>query len=125
MRKETVAAIKRKDVKELAAIMCDAEGKTEEAAELRAAGRLTVALIDRTCIAQDVGDEPVDVEDTLEDEPVDVEDPEETVDHDFKDIKKAIKKGKGKKAMKLIIEAKEQGARGSVLKDLQKQAEAL
>lgn len=46
-------------------------------------------------------------------------------DHDFKAIRKAIKKGKGKKALKLIVEAKENGARGSVLKGLTREAKAL
>jgi len=118
-----VAVAKRNDMKELMALILDENGKTEEAANVRAAGRKTVKLIDDNFIATDVEE----VADMPENEaPVETEDETATIpDHDFKDIRKAIKKGKGKKALKLIVAAKDAGARGGVLKDLKRQAEEL
>jgi hypothetical protein len=140
MKNETfVSAMKRKSVAELGAmILREVYGKEDEAKELEEAGRITVALIDRTCIItegdlvdnsgsnenDEVSVETTDATElTFADSAV-VEDTEPA--HDWEaDIRKAIKKGKGKKALKLIKEAKDNGTSGSVLKDLKKQAEAL
>ena len=138
-----VSAFKRKDLKEVGALILDAEGKTGEAQELRDASRFTVALIDRTLVATDVekeseaesqaseeaigdGSEGIDLDQDVKDREANKK---AEVTHgsaeEHKAIVKAIKKGKGKKALKLIAKAREGGARGSVLKDLEKQAKAL
>ena len=119
-----VSAFKRKDIKEVGALILDAEGKTDEAKELRDASRFTVALIDRTFVATDV-DEPEEVEQDEPTEEVEQDEPIHGSHEEHKAIVKAIKKGKGKKALKLIKQAREGGARGSVLKDLEKQAKDL
>ena len=71
MTKKMVAAIKRKDVKAMAILVLLHDGSTEEAALLQAATRLTVATIDRTCVAvglDDVEDEGTTTEDVTTEE---------------------------------------------------------
>lgn len=49
----------------------------------------------------------------------------EPTDDGFNDVRKAIKKGKGKKALKLIKAHRANGSKGSVLKGLTNEAKAL
>ena len=93
MEKAFIAAIKRRDVKELVAQTLETEGKPEQAKEVRDASRLTYALIARTCIDEVETDIPEEVEEVEEVEAVETEDLL-TVG----DIKALIKNGKVKKA---------------------------
>ena len=115
MTKDLIGAIKRKDLKEIVALVLETEGKDEEAKEFRDASRITVALIDRTCV------EPT--EDIVE-EQEECDECDECADG-FDPIRDAIAKGKRKKALKLIKEAKANGAKGSVLTNLKTQAKGL
>ncbi len=111
MEKAFIAAVKRRDVKELVALTLEIEGKPEQAKEIRDASRLTDALIARTCIDE--------VETDLEITEPEVETPTES---GYPDVSKALKKGKFKKALKLIKKLEESGSRGSVLKALKREA---
>ena len=115
MTETLISAIKRKQLKEVVVEILISEGKEAEAQEMKEASRLTTALIDRTCVH------------SIEEELVPtVEDDEETICEDgFDPIRKAIKKGKGKKALKLCMKARKNGSKGSVLTDLELEAEAL
>lgn len=76
MTKSIVGAIKRKDVKALAGEILRSEGLDTEADEIEQAGRLTTALIDRTCVA-------VDAEESEDVDATEVEDTDEpTLDED-------------------------------------------
>ena len=137
------SAVKRKNVLDLLKVIFEEAGETEALEIATSTTRFTNASIERMMKATGYIDELPDYDEdnaetpapTLADDeaPVEVvaDAPEDltyadmTVDHSFKDIRKAIKKGKGKKALKLIQEAKDNGARGSVLKDLNKQAKGL
>jgi len=118
-REHFVASMKRKNIKALGAIILrEIFGEGDKANELEEASRLTPALIDRTCLET----KPV-VEEPPAEAPA--ETPAETKpkgDDGFNDVRKAIKKGKGKKALKLIKAHKDNGSRGSVLTGLKNQA---
>ena len=119
MTEAMVSAIKRKDIKEMTALVLEQEGKEQEAQEMRNAGRLTVALINRTCISTEVEAEVgAEVE-------AEVEEPTTGSIEEHDAIIKAIKKGKKKKALKLIKKAEKGGARGSEIKKLRTEAEGL
>ena len=118
MTEKLRSALVRKDMKDIIVTLLTEEGKEAEAQEVRSAGRITKALIDRTC-----GD-AVEAEPT--DEQIDAEINEEIeADSTYDNIIKAINKGKGKKALKLIKQAKEDGHSGSELKKLKEQAKEL
>jgi len=119
MTEAMISAVKRKDVKEMVALVLEQEGKVDEAKEMREAGRLTVALIDRTCAVSVV--EPYVEADTAKDD----EDVVTGSIEEHESILKAIKKGKKKKALKLIDNAEKGGARGSEIKKLRTEAEGL
>ena len=129
MNKALIAALKRNDRKEIIVAAFDLKGDLAE--EIRSASRVTPALIDRVCNAND--DEP-EYDEPCEPEcdapcttaPV----PEKTpaankLIEEHNAIVKAIKKGKGKKALKLIKQSIANGARGSVISNLKKQAKEL
>jgi len=136
-----LSAVIRKDMKEVYACALEHEGKEDQAAEVRTSSRMTKALMDRTSTFVESDEEPIkredaDVSKTNEADPTDIDyadkDAEKSLDEkvahaadDFKAVEKAIKKGKGKKALKLIKAMEDGGARGSVLKNLKKQAKAL
>jgi len=105
MTKKMVAAIKRKDVKAMAILVLLHDGSTEEAALLQAATRLTVATIDRTCVAVDLDD----VEDV---DPVETTDEPEKLTYADKDAEvltvgdiKALCKEGSKKSIKAAKKA--------------------
>ena len=119
MTEKLRSALVRKDMKDIIVTLLTEEGKEAEAQEVRSAGRITKALIDRTC-----GDAvEVEVEPTLDED--EVEHQEQPVESTYDDIIKAINKGKGKKALKLIKQAHEDGHKGSELKKLKEQAKEL
>jgi len=107
-----VSAFKRKDLKEIGALILESEGKTKEAQEIRDAGRFTVALIDRTLVATETEEDSKASEEAIGDgsEGVDLE--QDTKDYQKDkltkgDIKDLVKKGdkkslkKAKKALEL------------------------
>ena len=125
------SALKRRQPKEIAAEALELLGHLEAATELRETSRLTDAAIERTIkLTQETTEpvEPLDEQADLGDVvgPCDLTYADDSVvDHSFEEIRELIAKGKGKKALKLIKAAKEAGARGSVIKDLKKQAKEL
>jgi hypothetical protein len=106
-RESFVAAMKRKDVKALGAIILrDIYGEEEKAKELADASRLTVPLIDRTCIGSEVEEAPEKEIEQEQDETT----AEEVVEPELTDARKIqilIEKGKFKKAKKLLKELDE------------------
>ena len=127
-REHFVAVMKRKDVKALGAIILrEVYDEEESAKELESAGRLTNALIERTCLETVEEAEPTINEDEEEHSEPEHSEPEteNKVTDGFDDVRKAIKKGKKKKALKLIIAHHENGSKGSVLSNLKKEAKGL
>ena len=123
MTKKIVSAIKSKRLNEIVAEILRSDGLDAEATEMESAGRMTVALIDRTCKATDLEES-----EKVEAPKPEVEKEEELKEHGsdgLNDVRKAIEKGKGKKALKLIKAHKENGLEGPVLSGLKKEAEAL
>ena len=86
-------------------------------ADIEAPNRFTTAFVKRiTDPVQKLIDASEAPEETEEEEEVSEEPKaEKKADDGFNDVRKAIKKGKGKKALKLIKAHKENGSRGSVL----------
>lgn len=124
-RENIISALKRNQKVEITAIIATALGADVDAlAEVtdttRATDKFYQSVFDLVKFDETEDEEEVEVTDEPE-----AEEEVDTVDHSFDDIRKAIKKGKGKKALKLIKKAKENGARGSVLKGLKQEAEAL
>ncbi len=126
------SAVKRKDVFAVVTMAFEACGEDEAAEISSTQTRVTDAAIIRIRAALTVNGEEVvetEEEEVVETEEVETTDePEEVVNGSIEEheaIIKAIKKGKGHKALKLIKKAKKGGARGSVLKDLERQAKAL
>jgi len=124
-----ISAFKRKNIKDILVEVLTLEGKDEQAKEVFDAGRITSALIDRTCADADAPEEalPEFAEQAVEDAECCV-DEEGTVNELIAidtDIKALLAKGKGKKALKLIKSAMEMGVKGSVIKEQMKQAKAL
>ena len=142
-----VSAIKRKQTKEVLVELLKMNGKEEEAKMVHGASRFTNALIDRTVktsIAHLTEEEEEAIEEAVEKEgnkkskkskkdEGDVkemlptmqtaEDNELIAIHE--DIENLIKKGKRKKAIKLIKASMENGTKGSVIKEQLKRAKAL
>ncbi len=113
-----VAALKRNDRVAITAEVLEVLGHSDRAAEARTATRATVAFFDRA------------FKGITDQEAAKVDEAKEAinaiVDEDiFTDIEKAIAKGKGKKALKLIKAAKKEGFGGSVLEALKTQAKGL
>jgi len=140
-----IAAIKRKNLKAALEETLKMLGYDEAAAEINETQRLTMATIERTLIpiseaveneeeseeetedegAEDEGAEDEGAEDEgAEDEGAEDEQPNLLITLQ-NDLEKAIKKGKKKKAKKLLAELEETGLKGSVIKDLAKQVKAL
>ncbi len=116
------SAVKRKQVMEMLDLMFTYMGEDEAAAIAKGTTRVTDLSIKR------IRESLSGAEETTEDEQETTCEKEEPVSgsiDEHKAIVKAIKKGKGKKALKLIKAARDGGAKGSVLKDLEKQANAL
>lgn len=131
-----IACVVRKDVKEMVAVLLEAEGKTSQAKAWRDTSRVTKALIDRTLIN---GEEEPEVEEPAEEVP-EVEEPEtpskEVADKEmnesaneleglFEDVTKALNKGKKKKAKKALQALEDAGVSGSEFNKLKKQIKAL
>ncbi len=114
MTKELVSAIKRKDLKEIVALILESEEKTEAAKEFREASRITTALIDRTCVDEVETEETEETEETTNGS---IEEHQEIID--------AIAAGKAKKAKKLLKAAVEGGMKGAIIKDFKKQIKQL
>lgn len=136
MKRETIiSALKRNDKIAITAIIAVAMGADEEAVgTLTGTTRATDKFYQSVFDLVPFGDAPV--EESVEEPEADVAEIKEKADAQMEEtanvlieleegIKKAIKKGKKKKALKLIKELKATGARGSVLKGLEKQAKAL
>lgn len=136
MNRETIiSALKRNDKVAITGIIATAMGADEEAlatalSTTRATDKFYQTVFDLVPFeveapVETMSDDELDEVEKAHGEPTTTDEEVEKVDHSFKDIRKAIKKGKGKKALKLIVKAKEAGARGSVLKDLTRQAKEL
>ena len=114
-----VAALKRNDRVAITAEVLEALGYSDRAAVAREANRATVAFFDKAFggitdqEAADVAEELAKVDGVV------------IVEDTFTDIEKAIRKGKGKKALKLIKKAKADGFGGSILNTLKAQAKGL
>ncbi len=124
MKQSLIAAFKRKNVKDIMAEVLEAEGKEAEAQEVRDAGRLTNALIDRTCI----GEVETDMPEEATEEEADLTYADEPVNgsiEEHEDIVKAIAKGKKKRAKRLLHDAVEGGMSGSIVKEFKKQIKEL
>ena len=138
------SAVKRKSMSEVLSIMFTQGNCPLAATAANETTRMTDAAITRMrdALAKDMdGPDAEAIDEALEEgcDPVtDAEDEanaeasktekSETVSgsiEEHNDIIKAIKKGKGKKALKLIAKAREGGAKGSELKKLEKQAKEL
>lgn len=129
-----VAALKRNDRVQTTAEVLKALGHDERAEEIGKATRATVAFFDKAFKGlreDDEGEAPTETKD-----PTDLDyankDQEKSLDEkvakaadDFKAVEKALKKGKGKKALKLIKAMEDGGSRGSVIKALKAKAKAL
>ena len=121
-----VSAIKRKQTKEVLVELLKMNGKEEEAEMVQDASRFTNALIDRG-VKTSIGHLLSEVVEAEVVEPV--EDGVEVVDNELiaihEDIENLIKKGKRKKAIKLIKASMENGTKGSVIKEQLKRAKEL
>ncbi len=141
------SAVKRKNMGEILSAAFIAVGQDEAAEIANDTTRMTDAAITRMRSALDSVGGTMEAHGSVEDEGTDTEDdnteevaakeavkekpavaegkPMNGSVEEHQAIMKAIKKGKGKKALKLIKAARDGGARGSVLKDLAKQAKAV
>ncbi len=122
------SAVKRKQVMEMLDLMFTYMGEDEAAAIAKGTTRVTDLSIKRIRESLSGAEETTEEDVTTEDEQETTCEKEEPVSgsiDEHKAIVKAIKKGKGKKALKLIKAARHGGAKGSALKDLEKQANAL
>jgi len=112
-----LSALIRKQPKDILAVLLEIDGKPEVAEEVRAAGRFTKALVDRSVKLETT--EPVEEEKFEEPLPefaeAAVEDNELLAIHT--DIENLLAKGKGKKALKLIKASMANGTKGSVIKE--------
>jgi len=122
MNATLISAFKRKDVKAIIAELLTQEGKDEQAKEVTDAGRLTIALIDRTCIPSEQVEKPLSI---FAEALVVGEKGENILITMHNNIVKALDKGKGKKALKLIKASIEQGVKGAVIEKQMEQAKAL
>lgn len=97
-----VASIKRKDVKEISALILEANGEDERAQEVRSASRMTSALVDRTITPLRVDAEESEANSNASEEAIGdgSEGAGEATVEDDKKSKKKEKKGKGKKEKK-------------------------
>ena len=124
MTEKMISALKRKDIKSIIVTLLAEAGHEEASKEVQNAGRITSALIDRTCGAleeKQFGEPlPAFAEQAIKD----AEKENELIAIDA-DIKALLAKGKGKKAMKLIKAAMEMGVKGSVIKELLAEAKQL
>ena len=120
------SAVKRKQLQEVLEIVFESIGEDKAAEVAGGVTRMTDLAIQkmRTALSENVEDVE-DVEETDAAELTYNDDVVTEVGETFKAIEKAIEKGKGKKALKLIKQAKEDGIDGSVLKDLKKLAKEL
>jgi len=120
------SAVKRKQLQEVLEIVFESIGEDKAAEVAGGVTRMTDLAIQkmRTALSENVEDVEADVE-TDATELTYNDDIVTEVGETFKAIEKAIEKGKGKKALKLIKQAKEDGIDGSVLKDLKKLAKEL
>ena len=114
-----VSAIKRKQTKEVLVELLKMNGKEEEAEMVHGASRFTNALIDRT-VKTSIAHLTEEVEVAVEEE---AEDNELIAIHE--DIENLIKKGKRKKAIKLIKASMANGTKGSVIIEQMKRAKEL
>lgn len=131
------SAVKRKNLLDVLKVVFAESGHDEAAQIAHDTTRFTGASIVRMMNAVGVTGEPEEEEEaedvTDKPEEGEVVELDKDAEEDFNNhlielneaIDKAIKKGKKKKAIKLIKESEELGVKGSVLKDQEKQAKAL
>ena len=110
-----LSALIRKQPKDILAVLLEIDGKPEVAEEVRAAGRFTKALVDRSVTLEPCCEEEKFEEPLPEFAEVAVEDNELLAIHT--DIENLLAKGKGKKALKLIKASMANGTKGSVIKE--------
>lgn len=119
-----VSAIKRKQIKEVLTELLLINGKDEEAQEVKEAGRLTNALIDRVCASSIEGLLGTEV-DNAEESVEASQHAENELEAQFKDLGKLIDAGDKKKAKKLYKAMKESGLKGSEMDKAKKAIKAL
>jgi len=110
---QMMSAVKRKNIKDMLALMLSFDGNVEGADKVSAASRLTEKLLkDVGCYDNGEPEEVEEVEPCCETEEVEVntEDP-----FQFNELDALIAQGKKKKAKKLLKEIKATGLKGSEL----------
>ena len=125
-----ISALKRKDFKMVIQELMIQDGNEEGGAFIMNTTKLTALALDKALALKNVEiEEETEVElteePTLNEDEVEHKEPETGGIEEHEAIVKAIKKGKGKKALKLIKKAIEGGARGSEIKKLKAEAKAL